>query len=132
VLRVTEQKEWRLRESDIKTFTTKDSGPGGQHRNKVESCVVMRHLPTGIEAKAATKSQFFNKQLARAMLESRVKDLELNKIKASVSADRKNQVGSGMRGDKVRTYRQQDDIVTDHRSGDKCRLRDVMNGVLPA
>ena len=92
----------------------------------------MRHLPTGIEAKAATKSQFFNKQLARAMLESRVKDLELNKIKASVSADRKNQVGSGMRGDKVRTYRQQDDIVTDHRSGDKCRLRDVMNGVLPA
>ena len=67
---ISEPKEYRLRDGDIEIFTTRDTGPGGQHRNKTESCVVMRHKPTGIQAKAATKSQHRNKVLARQVLDS--------------------------------------------------------------
>lgn len=62
-LLVPEEREWKLSDKDITIFTTKDSGPGGQHRNKTESCVIMRHIPTGIEAKASSKSQYANKKL---------------------------------------------------------------------
>ena len=128
---VTEKQEWKLHENDIKTFTTKGTGPGGQHRNKVESCVVMRHLPTGIEATASTKSQFMNKQIARAMLETRVREKDIERERGAMAAQRKQQVGSGMRGDKIRTYRQQDDIVTDHITGKKFRLKDFIAGKIP-
>lgn len=129
---VREQSAWRLADRDIEVFTTKDSGPGGQHRNKTESCVVMRHRPTGIEAKAASKSQHDNRRMAREVLEARVADHFAQAAKASTDAARREMVGSGMRGDKIRTYRCQDDVVTDHRSGQKLRLRDVLAGKLPA
>ena len=122
--------QWKLNESDIIIFTTKDSGPGGQHRNKTESCVIMRHEPTGIEAKAATKSQPQNKKVARELLEQRVSDYMSAKEKSKVDINRKEQVGSGMRGDKIRTYREQDGLATDHRSNKKVRLKDVMRGNL--
>jgi peptide chain release factor 1 len=130
VFEALEVKQFRLDERDIEVFTTKDSGPGGQHRNKTESCVVMRHKPTGIEAKAASKSQHDNRKTARSVLESRVAkyygDLESSKM----SGDRKRQVGSGMRGDKIRTYREQDNQVSDHASGKKARLSDVRVGAI--
>jgi peptide chain release factor 1 len=130
VFPVQEEREWVLSESDIEVFTTKDSGPGGQHRNKTESCVVVRHLPTGIEAKSASKSQHQNRKTARAMLESRVKALVMRAQDEEKAKDRKNKVGSGQRADKIRTYRQQDDLVTDHRSGRKARLSKVAAGNL--
>lgn len=122
----------RISERDIETFTTMDSGPGGQHRNKTESCVVMRHKPTGIEAKAASKSQYRNRMMARQILEARVAALYAEKTKASETEQRRQMVGSGMRGDKIRTYRVRDDQITDHRSGRKGRLADVLAGRLPA
>lgn len=128
---IVERASFVLREADIETFTTKDSGPGGQHRNKTESCVVMRHLPTGIEAKAATKSQHRNREIAREMLETRVAQHEQDKRLTSERNDRRSKVGSGMRGDKIRTYRTQDDQVTDHRSDKKMSLRKVLRGELP-
>ena len=119
-----------LFDRDILIFTTKDSGPGGQHRNKTESCVIMRHLPTGIEAKAASKSQHRNKETARAVLEARVGD-HLDAIaRSSANERRQQQVGSGMRGDKIRTYRAQDDRVVDHRSDRKVSLSALMKGSL--
>lgn len=130
VFEIKDEVNWVLRDSDIETFTTKDSGPGGQHRNKTESCVIMRHLPTGLEAKASTKSQHQNRRVARMMLEGRVQSHYNGLAKAQQDANRKAQVGSGMRGDKVRTYREQDDIVTDHISGAKCRLSDILIGKL--
>lgn len=130
VFEMRERHRFALRDVDIEVRTTMDSGPGGQHRNKTESCVVMRHIPTGIEAKAASKSQHRNRQSAREMLEGRVAAFVAAKAAATERADRKAQVGSGMRGDKVRTYRVRDDIVTDHRSGRKARLRDVLAGRL--
>jgi len=121
---------WEIAERDIEVFTTKDSGPGGQHRNKTESCVVMRHKPTGIEAKASAKSQHQNRRTARAMLEARVRAVVDAKAASSQARNRKSQVGSGMRGDKIRTYREQDDQVTDHRSGRKARLSRVREGMI--
>jgi peptide chain release factor 1 len=121
-----------LKDSDIEIYTTKDSGPGGQHRNKTESCVVMRHLPTGIEAKASAKSQHQNRKTARAMLEARVRAVMDERTSKARALDRKGQVGSGMRGDKIRTYRQQDDQVTDHRTGRKARLTKIRDGQLEA
>ena len=120
-----------LAERDIKTFTTMDTGPGGQSRNKTESCVIMRHLPTGIEAKSAAKSQHRNRTAARQMLEARVAAFYADKAKAAETDRRRQMVGSGMRGDKIRTYRVRDDQVTDHRSGRKVRLQDVLAGRLP-
>lgn len=119
-----------LRDNDIETFTTKDSGPGGQHRNKTESCVVMRHIPTGIEAKSAAKSQHRNRVLARQMLEARVMALFAGAAARNESDARKSMVGSGMRGDKIRTIRTRDDQVTDHRTGKKARLQDIQAGKL--
>ena len=121
---------WILNERDIQTFTTKDSGPGGQHRNKTESCVVMRHLPTGIEAKAASKSQHQNRRLARQTLEARVAAYSAASLKNGKDIERRAKVGSGQRADKIRTYREQDDQVTDHRSGARARLKDIRRGDL--
>lgn len=130
VFEIKEPTSWRLKESDITTFTTKDSGPGGQHRNKTESCVIMRHEPTKIEAKAAEKSQHQNRRTARELLEHRVAAYMADQSKRQSDGDRKQLVGSGMRGDKIRTYREQDGIVTDHRSDKKVRLKDVLRGQL--
>lgn len=118
-------------DSDLKIFTTKDSGPGGQHRNKTESCVVIRHLPTGIEAKASSKSQHHNRRVAMTILQARVMEYYHSLERVKVDNERRNQVGSGMRGDKIRTYRQRDNLVIDHRANKKTRLDRFMEGVLP-
>ena len=127
---VLDEAKFVLRDTDIEVRTTKDSGPGGQHRNKTESCVVMKHRPTGLEAKASEKSQHQNRRTARMVLEARVKahydEIDRNKL----DANRKAMVGSGMRGDKIRTYRERDDRVTDHRTGRQARLVDVAGGRL--
>ena len=127
---VPEESEWKLSEREIMIFTKKASGPGGQHVNKTESCVIMRHLPIGIEAKASSKSQHQNKRTAREMLEIRVKKFYDDQNFEALNKQREKDRGSGMRGDKVRTYRERDDIVTDHRSEIKMRLKDVRIGKL--
>lgn len=130
VLELKEPQDYKLRDQDIEIRTTRDSGPGGQHRNKTESCVVMRHKPTGFEAKAATKSQHRNKVLARQVLEARVAEHFAEIARSKEAGSRKVQVGSGMRGDKVRTYRVRDNQVTDHRTGAKAQLTQVIEGKL--
>lgn len=129
--RLTDTPTFKLAERDIETFISRDSGPGGQHRNTTDSCVVMRHRPTGIEAKSAAKSQHRNRAMARQMLEVRVAAHHAKEAATKAASERRQMVGSGMRGDKVRTYRTRDDQVTDHRSGRKMRLQDVLKGYLP-
>lgn len=121
---------YRLADRDIEVFTTRDSGPGGQHRNTTDSCVVMRHKPTGIEAKAAAKSQHHNRRVARELLETRVAQFYSDKEETARARQRRRQLGSGQRGDKIRTYREKDGRVSDHRSGRKCSLGRVMKGEL--
>lgn len=125
---LVDQAQYKIRDNEIEVFTKTGTGPGGQHRNKVECCVVMRHSLTGIEATASERSQHQNKQTARAMLEARVSAYLTDNQKSKKDADRRNKIGSGMRGDKIRTYREQDDQVTDHRTGRKWRLSDFMKG----
>jgi len=128
VFEIVPEAQYSIPDRDIEVFTKTGTGPGGQHRNKVECCVVMRHKPTGIEATASERSQFQNRQTARAMLEARVAASIHDKSKSSKDAARRDMVGSGMRGDKIRTYRQQDNTATDHRSGKKIRLSEFMKG----
>lgn len=132
VFEVQSESAWALNPADIQEFFTKDSGPGGQHRNKVETCVVLRHVPTGLEAKASTKSQYQNRRTARTMLEARVAEHFAKQSQAKTAEQRRTMAGSGMRGDKIRTYREQDDRVTDHRSERKAGLKRVLAGHLEA
>lgn len=124
------EQQWVLKDCDIETFIAKGTGPGGQHRNKTESCVTLRHKPTGIEAKADMRSQHASKRMAREVLEARVAAHHQSAVQSAQQATRRAQVGSGMRGDKVRTYREQDDQVTDHRTNKRQRLSSVLKGDL--
>lgn len=90
----------------------------------------MRHTPTGIEAKASTKSQHRNKVLAREVLEARVSALFRTQEKSKIDKNRRLQVGSGMRGDKIRTYREKDNICSDHKTEKKVPLTQILEGKL--
>lgn len=123
------EQDYVLREDDIDVIITKDSGKGGQNRNKRETCVVLTHIPTGIQAKAAgERSQGQNKRTARELLELRVAEAMEAKQTSQANRDRKQQIGSGQRGDKVKTYREKDDIVTNHLTGCKGKLSIVLKG----
>ena len=90
----------------------------------------MRHIPTGITAKAAGKCQHRNRVDARALLEARVAQEASDRAGNAYNAMRRQQVGSGQRADKVRTYRVQDGVVTDHRTGRKAQVSRVLAGAL--
>lgn len=105
------------------------TGPGGQHRNKTESAVVLTHTPTGTVVRCQSeRSQLRNKQSALAVLRARLWQAQQAKDAASVNGQRRQQIGSGMRGDKRRTIRCQDGVVTDHVLGKRWRLREYLNG----
>ena len=107
-----------MSDSDVDIRTTRGQGPGGQHRNKVESCVVARHLPTGLTVRIDIKSQHEGRKRAKQMLAALVDARQKAHWHADRQAHRRQQLGSGMRGDKVRTYRVRDDRVVDHRTGE--------------
>lgn len=114
---------------DVEFTTTKGDGPGGQHRNKTESAVIAHHVPTGMKVRIESdRSQFKNKATALRVLDERVKEASLATQATSRNDSRKQQVGTGARGDKVRTYRTQDDRVTDHRTGKTWQLSRWLRG----
>jgi peptide chain release factor 1 len=90
----------------------------------------MRHRPTGMEAYVDGRCQHHNRRVAHSTLETRVREHITMKSIGARNASRKNQVGTGMRGDKIRTYREQDDTVIDHLTGRHTRLRDLRDGKL--
>lgn len=109
--------------------TTRGSGPGGQNRNKVESCVLAIHRPTGLSVRIDGRSQLNNKKIALQILATKLEDQHSEQQQETTNRDRKDQVGSGQRGDKIRTYRVRDNIVIDHRTGQKCQLSRWLDGV---
>ena len=118
-----------IRSEDVDVETMRGSGAGGQHRNKTDSAVRARHLPTGIEVRCESeRSQHRNRELAMRVLAARVADLARAAAQGTRDADRRRQVGSGMRGDKRRTIRTQDDQVTDHVDGRTWRYKAYARG----
>ena len=123
------ESELVLREVDLEWSTCRGSGPGGQHRNKTESAVILKHRPTGVQVRCESgRSQHQNRCSAFAHLRARLWETESGRTVAERASSRAAQVGSGMRGDKRRTVRTQDGRVTDHVSGRVWRLRDYLKG----
>lgn len=123
------QQQAKIHPNDIHERVTRGTGAGGQNRNKRDTVIVLRHLPTGIEVKAeAERTQEGNRRVAMATLEERVREHYAGAAHRAVNQQRKAHVGSGCRGDKVRTYRA--DGVTDHRSGRRAPLASIAAGKL--
>lgn len=128
-----EEKDFRLDPKDLEWSTMRGSGAGGQHRNVTDSAVRVVHKPTGMSVRCeAERSQAQNKETALTLLRSRLAEQARSVDVKNREASRRSQVGSGMRGDKVRTYRWQDDSVVDERTGRRASLKNVMRGDLSA
>ena len=131
VLPEAEDVEIDIPAEDIRIDTMRSSGAGGQHVNKTESAVRITHLPSGIVVTSSEKSQHQNRAIAMAVLRARLYDLERTRAHDARSADRKAQVGTGDRSERIRTYNFPQGRMTDHRINlTLYKLDQVMQGDL--
>ncbi|OIP82248.1 MAG: peptide chain release factor 1 [Rhodobacterales bacterium CG2_30_65_12] len=116
---------------DIRIDTMRASGAGGQHVNTTDSAVRITHMPSGIVVTSSEKSQHRNREIAMQVLKSRLFDLERQKVHDARAANRRAQVGSGDRSERIRTYNFPQGRMTDHRIGlTLYKLGEVMAGDL--
>ena len=114
--------------SDLKIEWYSGTGAGGQYRNKHQNSCRITHIPTGIVAKAECRSRTNSLDEALAAIQKRVDNESKRQYNSFIASDRKQQVGSGMRGDKIRTYRFQDDVVKDHITNKTASTKKILAG----
>ena len=130
VLPEAEEVDFEINPADLQIDTFRASGAGGQHINKTESAIRITHIPTGVIVECQDeRSQHKNKDKAMKVLRSRLYEAELQKQQDAIAADRKSQVGTGDRSERIRTYNFPQGRVSDHRIGlTLYKLEAIMNG----
>lgn len=138
VLPAPEEVDIEIRQEELRIDTMRSSGAGGQHVNTTDSAVRITHMPSGIVVTSSEKSQHQNRARAMEMLKIKLYEKERAEKDAALAADRKSQVGSGDRSEKIRTYNFPENRVSDHRIKltlhklDQILAGDALNEVIDA
>ena len=124
--------ELKIDDKDLETTFLRSSGPGGQNVNKLETAVRIKHLPTGITVTCQSERyQHQNREKALEILKTKLYQLELEKQAKDISLNRKQQIGTGERAEKIRTYNFPQDRITDHRLNKSfSNISRILNGEL--
>ena len=132
VLPEAEEVEFEINPADLQIDTYRAGGAGGQHVNKTESAIRITHLPTGVVVECQDeRSQYKNKDKAMKVLRSRLYEAKMREQNEAIASDRRAQVGTGDRSERIRTYNYPQGRVTDHRIGlTLYKLEQILNGDL--
>ncbi len=134
VLPQVEEADFHLNMNELRIDTYRSSGAGGQHVNKTESAIRVTHLPTGLVVECQDeRSQYKNKDRALSIMRAKLYERQRKQAQEAVAAERRSQIGSGDRSDRIRTYNFPQNRVTDHRltgEGRSFQLESIINGNL--